>query len=133
MRPIHPLNLMWARACEMLERADRRLASGTSRTALAWEPAVDVFVGDTDVLVRFAVPDVERDDIDVGIEIGVLRLSGMRRAAAFPPGRQVRRLEIPYGRIERRVTLPPGRYRLAAEQYRNGCLEIRLERTSDHD
>lgn len=129
MKPNYPANLMWARACEMLDRAESLHAPRRTRGGLAWEPPVDVFEGGSEVFVRIAVPDLRRDDFEIRLEANALSLSGTRRRPAAPPGRSVRRLEIPFGRIERRVVLPSGRYRLTAEQYRDGCLEIHLERT----
>lgn len=132
MKSDHPADAMWDRACELLDRAERmqRRFFRFARTGeiAAWEPPIDVFESDSEVLVRIAVPDVNREDFKIELQGAVLRLSGTRRLPKEAAQRAIRRLEIPYGRIERTLTLPAGRFRLAAHAYTNGCIDIRLQR-----
>src|SRR5260370_18312442 len=63
---------MWSEACEMLARAERlhrelfRPTLGTS--VPTWEPPVDVLETEREVLVLVALPGVEPDEIETGIE-----------------------------------------------------------------
>lgn len=136
MSSIRSINLMWSQACEMLERADRLQRQffrlGQVGPLLAWEPPIDIFESDSELLIRVAVPDVNREDFDVQLEPSALRLSGRRRLPKEAKHRVIRRLEIPYGLVERCITLPPGQFRLAAHSYNNGCLEIRLHRIHEN-
>jgi HSP20 family molecular chaperone IbpA len=132
MNSIRSINLMWNKACESLERADRLQRQffrlGQVGQLPAWEPPIDVFESDSELLIRVAVPDLNRDDLEIRLEPSALRLSARRCLPKEAKECVIRRLEIPYGLMERYITLPPGRFRIAAHSYNNGCLEIRLRR-----
>ena len=137
MSSIRSINLMWSQACEMLERADRLQRQffrlGQVGQLPLWEPPIDIFESDSELLIRVAIPDVSREDFEIRLEPTALRVSGRRSLPKEVKQRVIRRLEIPYGRMERYVTLPPGRFRLAAHDYNNGCLEIRLHRMHENE
>lgn len=130
MRRIHSINLMWYQACEVLDRADRLhrqfFRLGRVGRLPVWEPPVDIFEAESELLIRVAMPDVDLQDVEVSMASGLLRLVGRRRLPAEASRGHIRQLEIPYGRMERTITLPPGRLELSGKSYRNGCLEIRL-------
>lgn len=123
---------MWSQACDSMNRADRlhrqfyRL--GQVGHMPAWEPPVDVFEGEGELLIRIALPDVDPGDFKLSLADGSLVLSGRRRLPPEAARWTIHQLEIPYGRLERRVALPPAQYRIAAHRYANGCLEIQLQR-----
>lgn len=127
-------NWMWSEACEMLARAERmhheffRLVDSTSRLP-AWEPPADILETDRAVLVLVALPGVDPDHIDTGIEDGRLIISGNRTLPAELHTATIHRLELPQGRFERRLPLPPGRYAAARREVSNGCLMITLEKS----
>jgi HSP20 family protein len=137
MGPEHTFNAMWARACEMLDRAESmqrqffRLAQ--SGQVATWEPPIDVFETESELLIRVALPDVDRDAMRIELHDAVLHLSARRNLPPQAAQRAIRRLEIPYGRMERTLRLPAGPFRIAAHAYTDGCLEIRLQRIPGHD
>lgn len=137
MSPNKPVHLMWIQACELLERADRvhRQFFWLGRTGQlpAWEPPVDVFERDGELLVRAAIPDINLHDFEIHLEGAMLRLSGKRGVPPEAARSMIRQLEIPYGPMRRDVTLPPGRYRIADHSYANGCLEVHLQRLKESD
>src|SRR5205085_3581115 len=109
-----PTEWMWAAACELMGEAERlqrqffRLT--TSERALAtWEPPVDVFEDDREILIVAAMPGVPAERVQVVTEPGALVVRGLRPLPLAGAGHQVRQLEIPYGAFERRIALPPGR------------------------
>lgn len=120
-----------------MERADRlhrqfyRLGQVGHRPA--WEPPVDVFEGEGELLIRVALPDVDPADLKLSLADTGLLLTGRRRLPPEAARWNIRQLEIPYGRLERHVPLPAGAYRLAAHRYANGCLEIQLERKTRNE
>jgi HSP20 family protein len=124
---------MWSQACDMVERADRLhrqfFQLGQAGRMPAWEPPADVFVSETELLIRVAVPDVDAADFSISLTESGIHVAGRRRLPPEATQGAIRQLEIPYGRLERHIALPAGRYRVAANRYHNGCLEIRLERT----
>jgi HSP20 family molecular chaperone IbpA len=125
---------MWSQACDQVESADRLQRQffrlGQVGRMPAWEPPVDVFETESELLIRAAIPDVDPDDIEISLGDTGLYLTGRRRLPAEAARGAIHQLEIPYGRLERHVRLPAGHYRLAEHSYENGCLEIRLQRTA---
>ena len=131
-RSVRSIHLMWSQACDLMEQADRLhrqfFRLGQVGRLPAWEPPVDVFESESELLLRVALPDVDPDDFQVSLVDTGLLLTGRRR---LPPEAErwvIRQLEIPYGRLERHIPLPAGQYRVAAHRYTNGCLEIQLRK-----
>jgi HSP20 family molecular chaperone IbpA len=123
---------MWARAVALLEEAERRhrrffelLGTAPTRQPV-WEPPVDMFLVDGEIHVAVAMPAVRSEDIHLDLVDGGIVVRAMSRLPV-PPGRsRILRLEIPYGCIERRIELPAGVFELRAQEFRDGCLLIRL-------
>jgi len=119
-----PKNQMFAEACAMLKQAEQlhrqffEPSRGTARAA-RWEPPVDVFETEGELVIITALPGVAPEAVRAEIENDVLIISGTR---PLPKGRIVR-LEIPYGRFERRIALS-SRLQLAARELTNGCLAL---------
>jgi HSP20 family molecular chaperone IbpA len=126
-----PTDWMWAQACEVIEEAERmhrqffRLAA-TGRTRATWEPPVDVFEDEHEIVVLVALPGVPAHRVEVTAEAGELVVRA-ERSLPFPASRgSLRRLEIPYGYFERRIHLPGMRIETATREVRDGCLILRL-------
>ena len=129
----NPTDWMWAQACEMIEQAERmhrqffRLAA-SGRTRVTWEPPVDVFEDELEVVVLVALPGVPRarDRGDGG--------SGRARRArrAEPAVRGVAARDAAAGDSLRvfRAAHPVARGRLEAgtREVRDGCLILRLRK-----
>jgi HSP20 family protein len=126
-------NWMWSEACEMLARAERLhreffTPAATAGRQPAWEPPVDVFETDQEVLVLVALPGVSSEQVEAAIDGGNLLVRATR---VFPPELRaavVHRLELPQGRLERRVRLPAGRYGTVSRSTIDGCLVIALQK-----
>lgn len=133
MRRTDPGDWMWAEACDLLEQADRlhrrffRLNS-SNRTQAGWEPPVDVFESERELLVVVAMPGVPAERVEVTKEPGLLVVRGQRPLPFVARRLAVRQLEIPYGAFERRIPLPPGLFETAAPELTHGCLLLRLRR-----
>jgi len=119
-----PKNQMFAEACAMLKQAEQlhrqffEPSRGAARAA-RWEPPVDVFETERELVIITALPGVAPEAVRAEIENDVLIISGAR---PLPKGRIVR-LEIPYGRFERRIALS-SLLQLAARELINGCLVL---------
>ena len=126
-----PTAHMWAQACEILAQADRmhqqffRLASqgGTQAT---WQPPVDVFESDREILICVALPGVDPQRVEVASEGNDIVVRA-ERPHPFR-GATVRQVEIPYGYFERRIGLPSMPLEMAANELSNGCLMLRLRK-----
>jgi len=130
-----PTDWMWAQACELIDEAERmhrqffRLAA-PARARVTWEPPVDVFEDDSEVVVVIALPGVAPDAVEITMEAGALLV---RAEARFPFARDhhvVRRLEIPYGYFERRIPLQLAGLEAGTREAANGCLVLRLRKST---
>jgi HSP20 family molecular chaperone IbpA len=124
---------MWSEAVIALERAEqgrRRFFAlvGASTYAPTWEPPVDIFETDDDILIIVALPGVAPASVMLRVEAAELVIQTARPTRAGIEAMRIRRLEIPYGAFERRIELPPGRYALRDQRMIDGCLELHLTR-----
>ena len=135
MRSNNPTDWMWTQAFELMEEAERmhrqffHLAlSQQARTA--WEPPVDVFEDEREIVLVVALPGVSADRVEVSVEGGtlVVRAESRRPLAEVPRG--VRRLEIPYGCFERRLAIPDTQLETGTRELVDGCLILRLTKKS---
>lgn len=130
-------NWMWSEACEMLARAERlhheffRLGAQSAQRP-AWEPPVDVFETEGEVIVLVALPGVEPDKIHMVIDGNHLVVAGTRVIPAVLRQALIHRLELPQGRFERRIPLPSGRYSSMRPAKENGVLMVLLNKQSDY-
>ncbi|MDA8364089.1 MAG: Hsp20/alpha crystallin family protein [Gammaproteobacteria bacterium] len=128
-----PKSWMWDEALELLERAERmqrqffRLAQGTGQRPI-WEPPADIFETPRHLWMMIALPGMVATQVQVGIDGGVLRISGERTLPPELRSATIHRLEIPYGRYERRIELPPGHYEFDHREMANGVLVLSLRK-----
>jgi HSP20 family protein len=123
---------MWAEAVHLLEEADRlqrqcfRLAGQAGKPH--WEPPVDIYEGEGELLIEVALPGVLQDRLHVSLEGELLVVQAERRLPQRRHGATIRRLEIPYGLFERRLALPPGPWTMTVQELAHGCLRLLLSR-----
>lgn len=124
--------LMWAEALELLGRAERLqrqfFQTIESATGPAWEPPVDIFETDEGLIVLVALPGVMPHQMQVGIDRGMLHISGYRGWPDELRCATIWRLEVPHGRFERRLELPAGLYEIEHQEAGHGCLTLHLRR-----
>lgn len=132
-RKADPTLWMWEQACDFIAEADRmqrqffRLTTSLRSQAL-WEPPVDVFEDEREVVVVVALPGVEPERLELASEPGALLVRAER---LFPVGGseyEVRQLEIPYGYFQRRIPLPAASLELGSHELARGCLVVRLRK-----
>jgi HSP20 family protein len=92
-----------------------------------WVPPVDVFEQNDQLVIRAEVPGVQKADLDVRIENGVLTLHGERKRETDVTEANAFRLERTHGAFTRSFSLPrtvDGASVTAA--YKDGILEVRV-------
>src|SRR4029453_16847538 len=72
----------------------------------AWAPPVDIFERQDHLVVRAEVPGVQKDDMDVRVENGVLTLHGERKQDPEVKEENAHRTERIYGSFARSFSLP---------------------------
>jgi HSP20 family protein len=128
-----PTAWMWEEALELLERADRlqhrffRLQR-SGQACPSWEPPVDVFEVEDELIVLVALPGVRPQELEVLMDASTLIIRGLRPIPAICRNASISRLEIPHGAFERRIGLPPGEFKLRRQVLRDGCLGLTLAR-----
>ncbi len=130
----NPTDWMWAQACDLIEQAERMHRqffhlTTSERAQAVWEPPVDMFEDDREVVIIVALPGVPAERTEVAIEADELIVRAERRPPLPGPCRALRRLEIPYGYFERRIRLPGAQLEAAFRESIDGCLILRLRKT----
>ncbi|WHZ28271.1 MAG: hypothetical protein OJF51_003069 [Nitrospira sp.] len=96
-----------------------------------WYPAVDVLETDAEYYLKVELSEVNKRDVRVTIENGMLLLQGERKEEPTGTGWRIHRLERPYGRFLRSFTLPDSveMARVKAE-FKDGMLYIHLPKSA---
>ena len=122
----------------MSDRLNRLITGGRtsgrgqdeSMAVADWTPAVDVMETDEDFQIRAELPGVEKRDVKLSVEDGVLMISGYRQEEEKNKGARYHRTELPYGRFQRGFTMPDAVDEKKVEaELKNGILTIRLPKS----
>lgn len=126
---------------DFFDRYSRSLAFPFTRSSElfangGWAPRVDVSENDNAFVIKAEIPGVNKDDVKVTLENGVLTLQGERRQEREEKGWRFHRMERSYGHFMRCFTLPGNvdEAHLKAS-FHNGLLEVdipKLEQTPSH-
>ena len=92
-----------------------------------WAPAVDIQETEKDYLLKFEIPEVKKEEVQVTIEDGVLTVTGERKLEKEEKGKKFHRIERAYGTFVRTFNVPTDadETRIAAE-FKDGLLLVKL-------
>jgi len=129
----------WDPFQDLMRLSDRlnRVVADASRgsddpTFGAWAPTVDIFERGDNLVLHAELPGVDRDDIDVRAENGILTLRGERKRQEEIRESDAYRLERTYGAFTRSFTLPRTVDASKIEaRYRDGVLEVVLPKVEE--
>jgi HSP20 family protein len=113
-----------------LERFDRAVG-GLLNAGRSWSPATNIVEDAQGYALRFDLPGMTKEDIDINVEKGVLEVSGERQIVNVDDENvKNHRLESFVGRFSRSFRLPdhvdPSS---VTATYKHGVLEVRLARS----
>src|ERR1700686_1207928 len=93
----------------------------------AWNPSVDIFENDNEVVIKAELPGMDAKDIEVKLENNVLMLKGERRFEKETKEENYHRVEREYGVFSRSFSLPTAVNgdKVTAE-YKDGILKVLL-------
>ena len=95
----------------------------------AWAPPVDIFEKHDHLVIRAEIPGLQKEDMDVRIENGVLTLRGERKQDAEIREDTAHRIERVHGMFTRSFTLPTTvDAAKATATYKDGILEVSMPR-----
>jgi len=99
----------------------------TEDTFGSWTPPVDIFEKQDHLIIRAEIPGVQKEDMDLRIENGVLTLHGERKPDTEIREDTAHRVERVYGMFTRSFTLPTtvDAAKVAAT-YKDGILEVSI-------
>jgi HSP20 family protein len=106
-----------------------RLGSGDRETMTVadWRPVVDIEETPEEYLIKAELPEVDKDDVKVSVQDGVLTLEGERRHEEEQKDKKVHRVERFYGRFVRTFTLPENvEPEDVHAEFKDGMLYLRL-------
>ena len=96
-----------------------------------WQPDVDVFETEKEIVVRVDLAGVRNSDLRVTVDGSMLRISGVRVSGDSSEVKRLHQMEIATGPFERRVRVPVAfdRERVAAH-LSDGFLTVSLSKRS---
>ena len=96
-------------------------------TLTEWIPPVDIAEDDKEYAIKVELPGVNKEDVRVSVEGGVLSISGERKAEKEEKNKKYHRIERTYGSFARSFTLPEGTAsdKVSAE-FKDGVLRVHL-------
>ena len=99
-------------------------------TVADWMPAVNISEDEKEYLIKAEVPEVDKKDVKISVEEGVLTIQGERKKEKEEQGKKFHRIESSYGSFFRSFTLPENvaEDKLAAE-FKDGILLVHLPKT----
>lgn len=105
----------------------RRETGREALTVADWAPMVDITEDDHEYLIKAEIPEVDKKDVKVTVQDGVLTIQGERRQAKEEKGKRFHRIERSFGSFVRSFGLPDevAEDKLKAE-FKDGLLLVHL-------
>ena len=96
-----------------------------------WAPSVDIAETETAYLIMSEIPGVNREDVKVNIENGMLTMSGERKQEKEEKGKKFHRVERSYGSFMRSFRLPDNVDEAAVKaEFKDGMLNVTLPKST---
>jgi HSP20 family protein len=130
--PSRELEEMSERFNRVFGRVPTRADHGREAMTVAdWAPTVDISEDDKEYLIKAEVPEVDKKDVKVTVQDGVLTVQGERKKETEQKDKRFHRIERSYGTFVRSFTLPEN----AAEaniqaEFKDGMLLIHLPKAA---
>jgi HSP20 family protein len=101
-----------------------------AREPVVWEPAVEVYETDQEVVVRAELPGVDPKNVNVTVQDNTVTIEAEAKEEQEERGRNYLRRELRYGQFCRSLALPAEvKPDQAKATYRNGVLELRVPKS----
>jgi HSP20 family protein len=101
-----------------------------SRNAPEWAPPVDIAEDDKEYTIKAELPDIQKEDVAVTLENGVLMLRGERKFEKEDKGKRYHRIERAYGSFLRSFVMPEDadESKVSAE-FKDGMLKVHVAKS----
>lgn len=95
-----------------------------------WAPFVDVMETEEEFQIRAELPGLEKKDVKLSMEGGVLTISGHREQEKEEKGKRYHRIERAYGSFARSFAVPDAvEEQKVTADFKNGLLTVRLPKS----
>ena len=134
--PFREMDDMQRRMSSLLELSPFRRNSLTSDeeniSVPEWAPLVDIAEDSNGYLIKVELPGVDKKDVRVSVEKGVLSISGDRHQEHDEKKGKIHRIERSYGAFRRSFSVPEDAdsAKIAAD-YKNGILTLHLPKVPE--
>lgn len=104
--------------------------SASSPSAPEWAPSVDIAEDDKEYTIKAELPEVQKEDVAVTLENGVLMLRGERKFEKEEKGKRYHRIERSYGGFLRSFVMPEDadESKVSAE-FKDGMLKVHVAKS----
>ena len=97
-----------------------------------WAPRVDIAETDKAFVIKAEIPEVNKEDVKVTVDNGVLAIRGERKQEKEEKGKKFHRVERYYGSFTRSFTLPDNvdESKIKAS-FKDGMLNLQIPKTEE--
>jgi len=97
-----------------------------------WAPRVDIAETDEAFVIKAEIPEVNKDDVKVTVDNGVLTIRGERKQEKGEEGKKFHRVERHYGSFARSFTLPDNvdETKVTAS-FKDGMLKLQIPKAEE--
>jgi len=124
--PLREFDDIFERYNRLFHRPAAAAASDTGEV-VQWRPVANISETDKEYLIKAELPEVEKKDVQVTVQEGVITLRGERRFERTDDSEKQHRVESFYGSFARSFTLPADadEARIYAES-KDGVLKVHI-------
>jgi HSP20 family protein len=112
---------------------NRRMPEGQQSISTAeWAPSVDISEDDHEYLIKAELPEVNKEDVKVTVENGVVTIRGERKLEKEENNKKYHRIERSYGSFLRSFAMPEDAAsdKVTAD-FKEGVLLVRLAKSEE--
>ena len=121
------------RLSTLFGRTPLRRGNGHGReeiTLADWTPLADITEDEREYLIKAELPELQREDVKVTVENGVLTITGERKFEKEEKKKKYHRVERGYGTFMRSFTLPDDAdFNKVNAQFKNGVLMVHVPKS----
>lgn len=129
--PIKELEDVSTRLNRMFGRFPARAESGQELLGVAdWSPSADIAETDTAYLIKAEIPGVQKEDVKVTVQDGMLTMQGERKMEKEEKGKKFHRIERSYGSFVRSFRVPDDADENSVKaEFKDGMLNVTLAKS----
>ena len=129
--PFRELEEVSNRLNRVFGRPLARLEPNEMMTMADWTPSADISETDTAYLIKAEIPGVNKEDVKVSIENGMLTIQGERKMEKEEKGKKYHRIERSYGSFMRSFRVPDDADESAVKaEFKDGVLNVTLNKSA---